>query len=70
MAQALTYEHLEQLRGMMNSGNVGGFYNYMAGLGYNYATLADGLVSGTSFSGAAAVNYLLASAESQGVPGS
>jgi hypothetical protein len=67
MATPMTRAQLEQARAMINSGNVSGFYAYMANQGYNYALLANGLISGTSFSGAAAVNYLLASAQAQGV---
>uniref|UniRef100_UPI002AB607E5 calcium-binding protein n=1 Tax=Paraburkholderia heleia TaxID=634127 RepID=UPI002AB607E5 len=67
MATPMTTAQLEQARTMISSGDISGFYSYMASQGYNYAILAEGLVSGTSFSGAAAVNFLIASAAEQGV---
>jgi hypothetical protein len=63
----MTVAGLEQARAMIDAGDVAGFYSFMADQGYNYAFLAGGLVSGSGFSGAAAINYLISSAASQGV---
>ncbi|MGF6771954.1 hypothetical protein P3T18_004442, partial [Paraburkholderia sp. GAS199] len=67
MAASMTVSELQQAGAMIAAGNLSGFYGFMADQGYNYAILAGDLVSGSSFSGAAAVNYLIASAKSQGV---
>jgi hypothetical protein len=66
MASSMTVAQLEQARTMITSGDVKGFYQYMADQGYNYALLAGGLVNG-SFSGEAAINYLEATAKAEGV---
>ncbi|WP_141755146.1 galactose-binding domain-containing protein [Burkholderia plantarii] len=63
----MNYAQLEQLRGMISAGDLAGFYGYMANLGYNYAYLAGGLVTGGGFSGAAAINYMLSVAHKDGV---
>jgi hypothetical protein len=67
MTPPMTTSELEQARTMISAGDLAGFYTYMANQGYDYALLAGGLVSGSSFSGAAAVSYMLSSAQAQGV---
>lgn len=67
MATTMTVAEIQQASAMIASGNLAGFYGYMADQGYNYALLAGGLVTGGSFSGEAAVNYLIGSAQAQGV---
>ena len=67
MATPMTTAELQQAQTMIDAGDLAGFYSYMADQGYNYALLAGGLVSGSSFSGAAAINFLLGSAQAQGV---
>ena len=67
MATTMTVAEIQQASAMIAAGNLAGFYGYMADQGYNYALLAGGLVTGGSFSGEAAVNYLIGSAQAQGV---
>jgi len=47
---------------MIASGNLVGFYDAMEGLGFNYATLAEGVVVGNSVLGLAALNFMVSSA--------
>jgi hypothetical protein len=63
----MTTAQLEQARLMISNGDVASFYSYMTAQGFNYPILANGLVSGTSFSGEAAISFLFDSAQNQGV---
>jgi hypothetical protein len=67
MTDSMNVSELNQAQTMIDAGDLAGFYSFMANQGYNYAILAAGLVKGSSFSGAAATNYLLDSAKAQGV---
>jgi hypothetical protein len=65
MATPMTVAELQQAQSMIASGDLSGFYAYMSDMGYNYAVLAEGLISG-SLTGTAAINYLVATAQSDG----
>jgi hypothetical protein len=69
MATTLTVAQLQDLGTEINNGSLtlDQFYQQMASYGYQYASLADGVVNQNTFSGAEAVNFMTASAAQQGI---
>ena len=68
MPNALTVSQLLGAKKMITTGNLVGFYQYMANQGYKYATLAEGVVSASAPNGLAALGFMQASATAQGHP--
>lgn len=68
MPNTLTTAQLRTAQSMITSGNVTGFYNYMAGQGYGYANLALGVVQCSFLSGGStAQNYMVIQAAQMGI---
>src|SRR5580693_7736730 len=67
MVTALTFAELEQLRSRLTLGTLANFYEFMGGQGYNYAYRAEGILKQDTLAGAEAYNFLLVSAQQQGV---
>lgn len=68
MPNSLTTVQLLSAQAMITSGDVLGFYNYMASQGYGYANLAKGVVECTLLSGGStAQNFMVQEAERRGI---
>jgi hypothetical protein len=67
MAQTLTLTQLQAAQKLIANGDLNGFYQYMSSMGYNYAGLADGVITDAYPSGTTANDYLINYAESKGV---
>lgn len=68
MPNILTTDALKNAQKMIQSGDLVGFYNYMAKQGYGYANLAKGVVACDTYSGGTtAQNYMVQAASEMGV---
>jgi hypothetical protein len=52
---------------MISQGNISGFYSYMYSQGYGYAALANGVVTCSGLAGNIAQNFMVGSAQAQGI---
>jgi hypothetical protein len=66
MPNNVSKAQLDSLQQMAANGNLAGVYQYLAQNGYQYASLALGVVTGSTVSGAAALGFLNTSAQLNG----
>ena len=66
MAQTLILTQLQAAQKLITQGELNGFYQYISSMGYDYAALADGVITDSYPSGTTANDYLIQYAESQG----
>jgi hypothetical protein len=68
MTQILDQKNMDFLQTILDSAGPDGLYAVMAGLGYQYAKLAEGVALGNSLAGAAAINFMNLTAQKAGHP--
>jgi hypothetical protein len=68
MPQGVSVATIDRLRVKASNGDPAGAYQEISNLGYGYAELARGVVTGATFFGATAGNFARNSAQNQGHP--
>ena len=67
MSQPLTQTDVDVLQDFVNDGDASGYWNYLEGLGYEYAAFAGGVVYRDTLSGVTSVAYTSAFANDLGI---